>query len=133
MAYVSQELKKELAPKIKEVLKKYGMKATIGVHHHSTLCVRIKAGKLPMIENFAADIEDERRKNSVLTSRFIDVNPYHFRNHFTGKCKQFLIDLFAAMNKGNHDNSDIMTDYFDVGWYTDVRVGDWNRPYEMVK
>jgi len=26
MAYISQERKKELAPKIKEVLKKYGMK-----------------------------------------------------------------------------------------------------------
>jgi hypothetical protein len=33
------------------------------------------------------------------------------------------------MNMGNHDNSDIMTDYFDVGWYVDVNIGLWNKPY----
>jgi len=26
-----------------------------------------------------------------------------------------------------------MTDYFDVGWYNDIRIGDWNKPYQMVK
>ena len=124
MAYVSQELKSKLAPQIKAVLKKYGMKGTIGVHHHSTLCVRIKAGKLPMIENFGND--------NVRKDRYIDVNPYHYRDHFTGKCRQFLIELFHAMNDGNHDRSDIMTDYFDVGWYNSVRIGNWDRPYEMV-
>ena len=49
MAYVSQEKKKQLAPKIKEVLKKYGMKGTISVNNHSTLVVTIKEGKLDMI------------------------------------------------------------------------------------
>jgi len=33
------------------------------------------------------------------------------------------------MNEGNHDNSDIMTDYFDVGWYISVRLGKWDKPY----
>jgi hypothetical protein len=34
MAYITQEMKKELAPGIKKVLNKYGMKATLGVRHH---------------------------------------------------------------------------------------------------
>jgi hypothetical protein len=33
------------------------------------------------------------------------------------------------LNTGNHDNSDSQTDYFDVGWYVDVKVGKWNKPY----
>jgi hypothetical protein len=32
---------------------------------------------------------------------------------------------------GNHDRSDIQSDYFDVGWYVDVNIGSWNRPYEV--
>jgi hypothetical protein len=32
---------------------------------------------------------------------------------------------------GNHDRSDSMTDYFDVGWYISINVGKWNKPYEM--
>jgi hypothetical protein len=37
------------------------------------------------------------------------------------------------MNVGNHDRSDIQSDYFDVGWYVDVNVGAWNQPYELAK
>jgi hypothetical protein len=32
------------------------------------------------------------------------------------------IELRDAMNNGNHDNSDIMSDYFDVGWYVSIRT-----------
>ena len=59
----------------------------------------------------------------------VDVNPYWFKEHFSGVAKSFLLELFQAMNKGNHDNSDIMTDYFDVGWYVDVNIGKWDKPY----
>lgn len=30
---------------------------------------------------------------------------------------------------GNYDNSDIMTDYFEVGYYFSLNVGDWDKPY----
>jgi hypothetical protein len=42
-------------------------------------------------------------------------------------------ELYAAMMDGNHDNSDIQTDYFDVGWYIDINIGAWNAPYTLVK
>ena len=47
MAYVSQEMKKQLAPAIKAVLKKHNMKGSIAVRHHSTLVVNIKEGAIP--------------------------------------------------------------------------------------
>ena len=49
MAYVSQEDKKNLAPAIKAVLKKYNVKASIAVRHHSTLVVNIKSSPLDII------------------------------------------------------------------------------------
>ena len=46
MAYVSQAKKAQLAPKIKEVLKKYNMKGSIAVRHHMSLVVNITSGPL---------------------------------------------------------------------------------------
>ena len=69
---------------------------------------------------------DYLRKN-----RSLDVNPYWYHEHFDGKAKKFLSEVIPAMNKGNHDNSDIQTDYFDVGWYVDVNVGKWDKPYVL--
>ena len=139
MAYMSQERKQQLAPAIKAVLKKYGVKASIAVRNHSTLVLNIKSGKIDFIENFIAtdanvmhgrkmsqDQIDYIRKNKSL-----DVNPYWYKEHFSGKAKAFLMELFPVMNNGNHDNSDIQTDYFDVGWYVDVNIGRWNQPYTV--
>jgi hypothetical protein len=61
------------------------------------------------------------------------VNPYWFHDHFDGKSKEFLKEVLAAMNEGNHDRSDIQTDYFDVGWYVDVNVGKWDQSYQFTK
>ena len=36
-----------------------------------------------------------------------------------------------AMNIGNHDNSDLQTDYYDVGWYVNLQFGRWNKPYNV--
>ena len=44
MAYIGQKEKKELAPAIKAVLKKFGMKGTIGIDHHRGLKVNLKEG-----------------------------------------------------------------------------------------
>ena len=28
-----------------------------------------------------------------------------------------------------YDNSDAMTDYFDTAYYTNIRIGKWDKPY----
>ena len=137
MAYVSQDLKAKLAPQIKAVLKKYGMKGTIAVRNHMTLVVNLKAGKLDLIGNYNETVnENPRFKNDMRPRevvKYMDINRYWYHEHFTGECKAFLDELLPAMMTGNHDNSDIMTDYFDVGWYVDINVGQWDKPYELVK
>lgn len=130
MAYVSQELKTRLAPRIKAVLKKYGVKGTLAVGNHTTLVLNIKSGKIDFIKNFNETFAPGL-KPSQPAKDHIDVNPYWYHEHFSGKAKKFLAELIAAMNDGNHDRSDIQTDYFDVGWYTSINIGRWNKPYEV--
>ncbi len=139
MAYVSQELKAKLAPTIKAICKKYGVKASIAVRNHSTLCLNIKSGPIDFIENFIerdAGVMSGRKMATeqvayLRKNQSLDVNVYWYKEHFTGKALKFLQEVIPAMNNGNHDNSDIQTDYFDVGWYIDVNIGQWNKPYQF--
>ena len=130
MAYMSQDRKKELAPAIRAWCKAYRVKATIAVRHHSTLVVNIKSGKLDFCQNYFETVS-KNRPNVTQKPDHIDVNPYWAHEHFTGDCLDFITGLLERMNRGNHDNSDIMTDYFDVGWYVDVNIGDWDKPYQV--
>ena len=111
MAYMNQEKKKTLAPKIKEILKKYNMKGTLSVDNYSTLNLNLKCGSI----DFGTD----------------QINEYWYKDHFKDnpEALNFLSEVIPAMNVGNHDNSDIMTDYFDVGWYISVNLGKWDKPY----
>lgn len=120
MAYVSQEMKKELAPAIKAVLKKFGMKGSIAVRNHSTLCVNIKSGKIDFSENYTHG------------DRYIQVNEYWIDEHYKGVAQKFLNELLAAMKGPNYfNNDDAMTDYFHRSHYTDINIGQWNKPYEV--
>lgn len=132
MAFVSQSMKKTLALIIKPICKKYGVKATLAVRHHSTLVLNIKSGKIDFLESYnRLGMQESRPDHLPFTpeTRYIGVNPYHYKRHFDGKALKFLSEVITAMNYGNHDNSDIMTDYFDVGWYIDVNIGKWDKPY----
>jgi len=127
MAYVSQDLKAKLAPAIKAICKKYGVKASLAVGNHSTLVLNVKSGKIDFISDYGDT--PEARKDAEKFG--IQVNPYHYKSHFDGKSKKFLSEVIPAMNNGNHDNSNIQIDYFDVGWYINVNIGKWNKPYTV--
>ena len=133
MAYVSQELKSKLSPAIKAICKKYGVKASIAVRNHMTLCLNIKSGTIDFIGNSnrvcGADFYQVARGFKPNTTGYDQVNTYHFQNHYDGDAKAFLTEVLAVMNDGNWDKSDIQTDYFNVGWYVDVNIGKWNKPY----
>ena len=117
MAYVSQKDKAELAPAIKKVLNKYGMKGSISIRHHSTLVVTLQSGEIDFGEYTHGD-------------GYIQVNTYHIDSHYRGKAKAFLTELLAAMKGPDYfNNDDAMTDYFHRSHYTDINVGRWNKPY----
>ena len=114
MAFVSQDDKANLAPRIKAVLKKHGVKGSIGVRHHSTLVVTIQSGSIDFGSNH------------------IPVNHHHIdtSERYSPKAKAFLTELVAAMYSEDwFDRSDSQTDYFHCSYYLSVNVGKWNKPY----
>jgi hypothetical protein len=135
MAYMSQERKAAIAPQVKEICKKYGVKASLSVRNHSTLVLNIKQGEIDFINNFNQTVQNRPGgfRNGGQAEKSIQVNTYWYHEHFSGVAKSFLQAVLQVMNSGNHDNSDAMTDYFDVGWYVDVNIGKWNQPYALVK
>lgn len=102
MAYMSKEKKAELAPNISAVLKEYGEKGTLSIQHYSTLVLKIKSG--------------------AMFEKGEYINEYHLRDRADGRKLEFLQKIKSAMMTGNHDNSDAMTDYFDVGWYITITI-----------
>jgi len=141
MAYMSQEKKAKLAPAIKAVLKKYGVKGSLAVNNHSTLVLNVKSGPIDFVENYIQTDIDKPYGQKMATDQVnylrkqqaLDVNVYWYKEHFSGKALKFLEEIVPLMNTGNHDRSDAQVDYFDVGWYIDVNIGRWNKPYQVAK
>jgi hypothetical protein len=138
MAYIGQEEKKELAPAIKAVFKKYDVKGSIGIHHHSELVVNISKGKLDLI----GDEEAGRKKQAAQRGHdFYPISNNHYQvNQFYAaetavnpKIGKFFEELITAM-KGNRwfDKSDSQSDYFHTAYYMSINVGKWNKEYELV-
>ena len=132
MAYMSQEKKANLSPAIKAVLKKYKMKGTISVHNYSTLVLKIKSGPIDLIGNYNKTMGDKTGQYAR-TSTEMSINQYWYKEHFTGMALEFLNELVPLMFIGNHDRSDSMTDYCDVGWFVNIYVGQWDKPYLLTK
>ncbi|WGH49544.1 hypothetical protein [Alishewanella phage vB_AspM_Slicko01] len=103
MAYMSKELKERLAPAIKAVLKSWKVKGTIAIRNHMSLVVTIQ--NAPVELNMIGKHHLRRSNDCAVLDKF-----YH--------------ELKSAMDGENYNNSDVYTDYFDVGYYTDVVVSE---------
>lgn len=122
---MSQENKKSKAPVIKDILNKYGLKGRLSVRNHSCLVLTISEGMVDFVKSF----NETCKTRSQVADGHIQVNEFHFSDHFSWGEARIIRELYEAMNVGNHDNSDPQTDYFDVGWYTNINIGEWDNPY----
>jgi hypothetical protein len=122
MAYMNQAKKAKIAANLKPILKKYGVKGSLSVRNHMAICLTITEGKIDFNKDYGAD------------SKFgIQVNPYWYQEHFTGRAKEFFSEVIPAMYSADYyDNTDAQIDYFDTAYYVDVNIGKWNKPYKMV-
>jgi hypothetical protein len=134
---MNQDRKANLASGIKEILKRYGVKGTLSTDRYS-LTLNIKSSTLDFIGNMNETTKNtpyyrELRLDADVRD-YVQINTYHYRSQFSNKVIiKFFDEITRAMNIGNHDNSDIQTDYFDVGWYVNINVGKWNKPYILEK
>jgi len=142
MAWVTKANIESKKPLIKALNKEYGIKGTLYGTNDYSMTLTISEGPIDFISSYIKSNDDkpmaqpsawEHTVKDIMQSQHIDVNPYWYNEHFDGKALEYLRKAFEIMNQGNHDRSDIQTDYFDVGWYVDVKIGRWNKPYKLVK
>ena len=128
MAYINQETKAKISSMLKPVLKKYGVKGTLRIHNHSQITLNIKEGSIDFIQNYMDTVKRDT------SDRYLDVNPYWYHEHFSGKAKSFLEEALMALKGANwYDRSNCQIDYFDVAYYVGISIGQWNKPYQMIK
>lgn len=137
MAYMNQTKKQTIANSLKPIFKKYGLKATLAVDNHSTLVINISKGKHDFIKNYNQTLKTRpipTEYSNEYTEKYMDVNTYWYMEQFSGECKQILDEIITTANNTgkNYNNSDLMSDYHDVGFYLDVNIGKWNKPYEII-
>jgi hypothetical protein len=133
MPYMSQEKKQQINAALKRALPK-SWKWSLSVNNHSTIVLTIASAPVDLCQEWA-DACNARgaREDRPARARpdHVQVNTHWLEDQFTASLPVFEAAL-ACMNDGNHDRSDIMTDYFDVGWYVAINLGRWNKPF-MVK
>jgi len=140
MAYMNQERKAKIAANLKSVLKKYGIKGSLSVRNHSTIVLTVKSGKIDFVENYIkTDIAKPHARHMsedqikyIRDKQNIDVNPYWFQEHFSGKALNFLTEAFRALKSADwYDESNAQVDYFNTAYYVDLNIGRWNKPYQV--
>lgn len=144
MAYVNKEKKAKIKEALQQVMPK-DWKWSLAVRNHSTAVLTISKAPIDLVAIFcdAADVYNKVRVDiygePVHTtqrqreSMNYDVTKWDMQRMTEGLQNRYIAaifdKIFDAMNTDNHDNSDIMTDYFDVGHYVDVQIGKWDRPF----
>lgn len=128
MAYVDQAKKSRIPASLKQVMPK-GWKYSLAVRNHSTVVLTITGAPFDILR---AMRRSEHREPTLLT--YANVNHYHLDMVFEDDCVREVFEkIVAALNTDNHDRSDITTDYFDVGHYVDIKVGRWDKPFQVLR
>lgn len=133
MAYVSQEMKAKAAPIVKAICKKYGVKASLAVRHHSTLVLNIKSSKIDFIAS-ANRMRDAKRPEATVEygpiKDHIQVNEHYTNENYDGAAREFFAEVIPALYGPDYfDHSDSQTDYFHCSHYININVGQWNKPF----
>lgn len=111
MAYINKEKSAEIRKKLKAEFPDFKFSVTID-NYISLYCCIMEA---PI---------------AFTEGTYETLNHHHLEQY---KYSNVLERIYDICNEGNHDNSDSMTDYFDVGWYFDLSVGKYDRPFKLVE
>lgn len=133
MAYMNQQRKALIAADLKKVIPA-GWKYSLAVEHHSTIVLTISEAPVDILEDVFQMVRLEHQDNPFSREfqrpTYWGVNSYYIDRQFLLYRDQFKA-IVAAMNEGNHDRSDVMSDYFDVNWYIEIQIGRWNKPFSF--
>ena len=138
MAYISTDDVKHIRNELKKELPQY--KFSVVRDHHSSVSIALMKG--PAFNDYEYF---DRYNNTITTANLSDgehhqINQFHLEDFYGKENAEILskIDTISrtapAKNGGKvwYNDSDIMTDYFDIAYYVHISVGKWNKPYEVV-
>ena len=124
MAYIGANEVREIRNELKKTFPT--LKFSVRKNGYSSVTVSIMKGDVdfsPILDKSGA----------------IDVNHYHLGNYgefagLFGKINDIIKSAPAKAKDGCawYNNSDAMTDYFDVAFYYNITVGKWSKPYIKV-
>ena len=128
MAYLTEETYTNIKNSVKNIAKKYGVKLTVSRERGMTdvVNVNVKSGSIDFISTFN---ERQRQLGHEAVGDKLRLSRHWYKENLEGKALDFATEVFAVLLNGNHDRSDSQSDYFDVGWYAYVNIGDWSKPY----
>jgi len=142
MAYISAEDVKAIRTELKQAFPtwKFGVRKGAG---SLSVDVSVLQGNSDFIEDYCAQDLDAGQAQWVRKDRTIQINHYWIDAHWghAPEAKEALKKINEIMHnapgraggKRFYDNSDAMTDYFDTAFYTHLNIGQWNKPYALVK
>ena len=132
MAYMNQEKKAKIAEALKKVVPKE-WKYSLAVRNHSTIVFTLRSAPHDILghvqrvrDKFSNEPKTYQRLPEITYTR---INEKYLDHQFEGLLLRVFSQIADALNLNNHDNSDPMTDYFDVGHYVDLSIGQWDKPF----
>lgn len=111
MAYIDAQTTAKIRKALKVAFPE--IKFSVRNHRHSSISVTILAS--PYFEDGMIN----------------QINHYWLERNYEGDELRVLstIDKIIRTVGGHYDNSDIMTDYFDVAFYYNINVGEYDKPH----
>ena len=120
MPFISTEEVKEIRAQLKKELP--NLKFSVKKINYSKVSVTIKNGDL----DFLGALKKEAKRDYIAVWK-------DFKNQFT--CDEVIVALEKidkiVYGQNYHDNSEPMIDYFDVSYFADIKIGDWDKPYQL--
>lgn len=118
MAYISTSEVKRIRETLKQALPEFKFSVKKGSGSLS-VDVAIMAGPLDLTVDCA---ENGHRQ----------LNHYYLNNYHHSDLYEAVHDIIKrAPVEKHYNNSDAMTDYFDVAYYYHINVGAWDKPYQI--
>ena len=142
MAYITKEQVQEKNKKLKELNKKYGVRGIFSGSNSSSLALTVHEGSLDFVKWYVdslVKVKDwhinpqslEQITEDVEKTGNFSVSEYNLPDYLASPCLDYLQNALEIMLEGYHNNSDVMSDYFDCAWYMTIQVGKWNKPYKF--
>ena len=116
MAYISKEQVKVVRDKLRS-FDKY--KFSVTRSHYSSINVAILSAPIELRNDITRDYEQ--------------VNKYYIDERDNKGSIDFLNSVNDIVNAGNYNNSDVQSDYFDVGFYVNISIGKWDKPFQVIE